>query len=168
MPLLNRRVLPESDEPLAALYRIYEHILLDQWIEIRNEFEQFWYQTSWSVYDMPDPKDPDPERYACLACVPMLLCVAFNRRIELGLPRDAPSIFTAEMMEEWKRRGPPNYEEVPPWAEGVAPVKSVLAIPHWDKKQRDFVPLDTFEDRRASPQFASKNILIFQPHIYFM
>ena len=95
IPLLNRgRIEPDGDTPLAALYRIYEHIVLDQHIEVRNEIEAFWYHADWAVRDLPDPRDPHPERYACLACIPALLCLAFNKRIELGLPRDAPAIFT--------------------------------------------------------------------------
>ena len=125
MPLLDRRVNSDSDTPLKALYRNYEHIVLDQWAEIRNEFEAFWFHSSWAVRDIPDPKDPDPERYSCLACIPKLLCIAFNERIKIGLPRDAPAIFTGDMMEEWKKREP-EYEEWPPWVEEVSPVSNPL------------------------------------------
>ncbi|KAK7425302.1 hypothetical protein QQZ08_008199 [Neonectria magnoliae] len=106
IPLLdrsrNRSVDRDTDTPLAALYRIYEHIVLDQHIEIRNEIEAFWYHADWAVRNIPDPRDPDPERYACLACIPALLCLAFNRRIELGVPRHAPPIFTRDMLDEWR------------------------------------------------------------------
>lgn len=168
MPLLGRKVNPETDTPLAALYRIYEHVILDQHLEMRNELEAFWYHTSWAVADLPDPRDPDPERYACLACITMLLCAAFNKRISLGLPRDAPAIFTEDMMDEWKAREP-SFERGPEWAARVPPLKEELAIPHWDNTQRDFVPLDKrLEHGKASPEFASKNILIWQPHIHFL
>ncbi|KAJ2895787.1 hypothetical protein MKZ38_006180 [Zalerion maritima] len=151
MPLLERRVDRERDAPMAALYRIYEHIILDQHIEIRNELEMFWYHSTWAVRDIPDPKDPDPERYACLACVPKLLCLAFNKRIGLGLPRDAPPIWTADMMDEWKATGP-TFEEEPAWVDEVPPLKETLAIPHWDNDKRDFVGLDGFDDTRASDE----------------
>lgn len=166
-PLLGRRVNRETDNPVAALYRIYEHITLDQHIEIRNELEMFWYHNSWAVRDIPDPKDPDPERYACLACIPKILCLAFNKRIGLGLPRDAPPIFTADMMDEWKKKEP-VFEEEPEWVLAVPCLREVLAIPHWDNSQRDFVPLDGFEDKRASAEFATKNILIWRLHIHFL
>lgn len=166
MPLLNRRVKSEGDTPLAALYRIYEHIMLDQHIEIRNEIEAFWYHADWAVRDIPDPHDPDPERYAVLSCIPALLCLAFNKRIGLGLPRDAPPIFTRSMLEEWQAQER-KYEEEPQWVEGVPRLPETLAILHWDNDKRDFVPLDGFEENKASPEFARKNILIWQPHIHF-
>ena len=86
MPLLYRKVDHENDTPLAALYRLYEHIVLDQNIEMRNEIEAFWFNNTWAVRDIPDPHDPNRERYACLACIPALLCLAFkvSRRPELG------------------------------------------------------------------------------------
>lgn len=168
LPLLGRRRAdPDTDTPLRALYRIYEHLVLDQHIEMRNELEYFWYRNSWAVQDIPDPRDPDPERYACLACIPKLLCLAFNKRIGMGLPRDAPPIFTGDMMDEWKAREP-KFEDAPLWVAGVPRVREILIIPHWDNDRRDFVGLDGFEDRRASAEFADKNILIWQPHIHFI
>ena len=167
IPLLERSVNRDQDHPLAALYRIYEHIVLDQHIEIRNELEAFWYHASWGVLDIPDPQDPDPERYAWLACIPALLCLAFNARIKLGLPRDAPPIFTREMLDEWRAQKP-LYEREPEWTAGVKALPTMLAIPHWDNRKRDFVPLPGFDDTRASQEFASKNILIWQPHIHFI
>lgn len=42
-----------EDKPLYALYRIYEHIMLDNNIGMRNELELFWW-TRWPVADIPD------------------------------------------------------------------------------------------------------------------
>ena len=74
--------------------------MLDQNIEMRNELEAFWFQRDWKVCDIPDPKDPDLERYAVLAVIPTLLMLAFNKRIELGLSRHAPAIFTRDQSDE--------------------------------------------------------------------
>lgn len=164
--LLNRRVSSDDDTPLDALHRLYEHLVLDQHIQLRNEIEFFWYHTDWAVRDIPDPKDDDPERYACLACIPKLLCLAFNKRIELGLPRNAPPIFTRDQLEEWRAQER-KYEEEPEWVASVLRLSEVLAIPHWDNKKRDFVPLEGFEDSRASQECATKNVLIWQPHVHF-
>jgi len=46
----------------------------------------------WTVANLQDPTDPDPLRYAILAVLTLLMCQAFNRRIDLGLLRDAPPI----------------------------------------------------------------------------
>ncbi|WEW60262.1 hypothetical protein PRK78_005747 [Emydomyces testavorans] len=167
IPLLNRVVEAEADTPLAALYRIYEHIMLDQHLNIRNEFETFWFHSDWKVYEIQDPRDPDPERYAVLACIPALLCLAFNKRIELGLPRDAPPIFSHDQLDEWKSQER-QYEKEPAWAESVPALHEPLAIPHWDNDKREFVALDGFENDNASKEFAKKNILIWQPHIHFV
>jgi hypothetical protein len=94
------------------------------------------------------------------------LCLAFNMRIGLGLPRDAPPIFTQDMLTEWRAQER-RYEQEPGWADHVPPLTTTLAIPHWDNKRRDFVPLGSFEDTRASSEFARKNILTWQPHIHF-
>ncbi|KAM5352677.1 hypothetical protein ACJ41O_005399 [Fusarium nematophilum] len=166
VPLLNRRVDPDQDSPLSALYRIYEHLVLDQNLEIRNEIEAFWYHKDWAVADIPDPSDHDPERYACLACIPPLLCLAFNRRIEMGLPREAPSIFNQDMLDEWRGQER-KYESEPAWTEMVPQLNEALVIPHWDNEKRGFVPLEGFGCPEASREFAKKNILVWQPHIHF-
>lgn len=100
-------------------------------------------------------------------CVLGLHPEASNQRIQFGLPRDAPPIFTGKMMEEWKKRDK-QFEELPAWVEGVPPVRDLLAIPHWENSKRDFVTLTGFQDEGSSPECASKNILILQPHIHFI
>jgi hypothetical protein len=160
IPLLRRRIDRETDTPLAALYRLYEHIMLDQNIEMRNELESFWFQPHWPVHAIPDPHDPDPERYAVLAVIPALLVSAFNKRIDLGLPRDAQPIFTMDQFDEW-RAGERERERVPEWTKGVAGCEQVLRIPHWDNEVRDFVTIDGFDDERASREFAEKNVLVW-------
>ncbi|KAF2672111.1 hypothetical protein BT63DRAFT_452607 [Microthyrium microscopicum] len=133
---------------------------------MRNELEYFWYKNTWAVCDIPDPQDPDEGRYACLACIPALLCLAFNQRIRLGLPHDAPAIFTGDMLDKWREQQR-KYEKEPHWTVNVTRLTRTLAIPHWDNQQRDFIPLDTFSLDKASEEFARMNILIWQPHIYF-
>jgi hypothetical protein len=167
VPLLRRRIDREADTPLNAIYRLYEHIMLDQNIEMRNELEAFWFQPGWPVHEIPDPKDPDPERYAVLAVIPALLVLAFNKRIDLGLPRDAPAIFTMDQLDEWRAQER-ELEKEPEWTANVPPCEQVLKIPHWDNDVRDFVTIDGFDDERASREFAKKNVLIWQPHIHFI
>ena len=157
---------PKTDTPLACLYRLYEWIMLDANLEIRNHLEYFWFKR-WPVCEIPDPEDAHPERYAVLASITAILVEAFNHRIKLGLPRHAPSRFTYDQLEEWRRQTP-KLESEPSWAQEVPVLREQLNIPHWDQDQRDFVPLLSFDSEKASPQFKWKNILIWQPHIYFI
>lgn len=168
VPLLERRKAdPIADTPTAALYRIYEHLVLDQHISIRNGIEAFWFHATWQVYTIPDPKDPHPERYACLAGITRLLCLAFNKRIELGLPRDAPPIFTGDMLEKWRTEAR-VYERAPDWAAKVTRLDERLELPHWDNLKREFVPLSSFAEKGVSKEFADKNILLLLPHVHFI
>jgi hypothetical protein len=167
VPLLNRRIDARTNNPFAALYRIYEHIMLDQHLQIRNEFEAFWLHRDWKVCQIPDPRDPDPERYAVVACIPALLCRAFNRRIGLGLPRNTPPIFTRTQLDAWRSQER-EYESEPVWTRDVPQLNDELAIPRWDNEKRQFVPLGDSEKDKGSEAFAKKNILIWQPHIHFI
>ncbi|KAL8647978.1 MAG: hypothetical protein Q9210_005241 [Variospora velana] len=157
-----------ENSPLFALYRLYEAIVLDRNIDMRNEIEWFWRQRDWPVKDIPDPKDSDPERYAVLACIPSLINQAYNRLIGLGLPREAPALITNDQLEEMKQK-PKIFEQSPEWVTDVPPLVNMLKIPQrahgytgpWET-------LDDFDDVRASTAFKEKNILIWEPHIYFV
>ncbi|KAL9063251.1 MAG: hypothetical protein Q9157_008333 [Trypethelium eluteriae] len=86
-----RRAYMEGYTPLATLYRIYEYVVLDDVIAYRNEIEDFWDEgPKWPVAGIPDPQDPDPARYAILAVMTLFIHDAFNERIDVGIPRDAP------------------------------------------------------------------------------
>lgn len=167
--LLRKRTRGFMDSRLTALYRMYEHFVLDQHIELRNEFESFWYHSDWYVETIPDPQDTDPERYVVLACLVHLLASAFNERIELGLPRTAPPIVTSDQLEKY-RKTPRLYEETPGWVGHVprleAPLE-VLSIPHWDNDRREFVSLTTQDVDNASRICAAYDVLVFEPHVHF-
>lgn len=153
-----------EDQPLFVLYRLYEHILLDNNIGMRNEIEAFWW-TKIPVSDIPDPQDEtEPERYAVLSCIPALLVESFNQRIEMGLRREAHSFMSQEERETWAAT-PKVLETVPSWTTEVAPLKMMLCIPHHMDGESQ---LESLDDRRASPPFKEKNILIWHPHIHFM
>ncbi|PGH15835.1 hypothetical protein AJ79_02216 [Helicocarpus griseus UAMH5409] len=154
-----------EDKPLYALYRLYEYIVLDNNIDMRNELETFWW-SRWTVADIPDPGEQgEPARYAVLSCIPHLLVESFNRRIDMGLRREEPSsILSTEEQMEWAAT-PKKYESVPEWARRVPPVEAVLKIPHtMDGKTQ----IEEFEDERASLPFKEKNILLWHPHIHFL
>ncbi|KAI9848759.1 MAG: hypothetical protein M1837_006846 [Sclerophora amabilis] len=171
--ILRRKYLAprgEEETPLCSLYRLYEHVVLDRHIGLRNEIEYFWNQHTWAVSEIPDPADDDPARYAMLACIPHLLVIAFNNNIELGLPRDAPAIMTHAEMEAIRKREK-IFERVPEWTAKVPPLRDILTIPHKRSAERPrdgYDVLKSMEDDRASDPFKEKNILIWEPHILFI
>lgn len=153
-----------EDKPIFVLYRLYEQILLDNNIGMRNEIEAFWW-TKIPVSEIPDPQDEnEPERYAVLSCIPALLVESFNQRIEMGLRREAHSFMSVEERQAWAAT-PKVLETVPTWTAGVAPLKEMLYIPHYMDGETQ---LETLDDKRASSSFKQKNILIWHPHIHFM
>lgn len=150
-----------EDTPLFSLYRLYEHLVLNDNVGLRNEIEYFWY-AKWPVASIPDPQDTCESRYAVLAAIPALLVESFNQRIALGLPRKADAIISREELEQYQKEEK-IFESVPEWTKQVARLEETLVIPH----DNDEV-LGSFEDERASAQLAEKNILHWQPHIHFI
>ena len=153
-----------EDSSLFALYRLYECIVLDKHFGYRNILEWFWRQSQWPVREIPDPQDPDPTRYAFLACVTYLMVRSFNARVSIGLTRGARAIMMVEEVEEARNRPMSErpYEKVPLWAEKVSPLAEMLSIP-----THDGTMLDGKDDERADPDFLAKNILLWTPHIHF-
>lgn len=130
---------PRHDKPLRALYRLHEYILLDHWIGYRNELEAFWSHRDWLLCDIPDPRDPDPERYAVLAVIAQLMVRSFNWRIDLGLPRNAARCMTEAAMEH--ARTHKVYESAPAWVAAAAvPLKQRLVVPTWTMDETRLVP----------------------------
>lgn len=153
-----------EDTSLYALYRFYELVVLDEVRPYRNALEAFWRQKDWAVQDIPDPHDEDPERYAFLAGCTYLIARSFNERVKLGLRRDMPALLTPDEAEMLKNVPDHlrDYEKVPSWAEKAAPLAETLSVP-----THDGVVLTGKSDERADPDFLSKNILLWTPHISF-
>ncbi|KAK4040763.1 hypothetical protein C8A01DRAFT_35234 [Parachaetomium inaequale] len=153
-----------EDRPLYALYRLYEFVVLDSVRDYRNCLEAFWRRRDWPVGAIPDPQDPDPERYAFLAGCTYLMVRAFNARVRLGLDRNMPPLLIPEEAEELRNRPDHlrTYEEVPEWAGRVAPLGELLVVPTDEGEV-----LAGREDKRADPDFLEKGILLWTPHIFF-
>lgn len=149
-----------EDTPSASLYRMYEFLIADWTVQLRNELEYFCRERSyWRVCDIPNPSDSDPLRYAVLGVITKLMCISFNRRIDLGLPRDAPAII--EDFEELAAR-PRVHECPPPWALNVRPLEERVFIPD----ENGAIPV--VEDSSTSAEFMEMNIIINAPHIHFI
>ncbi|KAE8346432.1 hypothetical protein BDV24DRAFT_158667 [Aspergillus arachidicola] len=89
--LTNMRSVPirrARDTPIRSMYRLYEAMAAGEYYAIPPEVEYFWYQRSWILCRVPDPRDPDPVRYAILASIIEELAKTFNWRLSLGMRRD--------------------------------------------------------------------------------
>jgi hypothetical protein len=148
-----------ADNANAAFYRIYQFVITHNVILLRNELEYFCMRADWAVENLPDPADPDPTRYAALAAVTELLCDAFNRRVALGLPRDAPPI-----VEDWAELAsrPKIYERRPAWAQRVPPAPNAVRVPD---ENGAYIEDD---DLQVCEAFKRLNIIIHHPHIHFI
>ncbi|KAJ8058331.1 hypothetical protein OCU04_012523 [Sclerotinia nivalis] len=59
------------DNPLRSLYRLYEIFMTREFVLLRLECEYMWRRCGpkWALRSIPDPRDPDPIRYAMLASI---------------------------------------------------------------------------------------------------
>lgn len=123
------------DTPLRSFYRLYEAYCADDDDLVGFETEYFWKRggaepSSWATACIPDPRDPDPERYAVLATLAEQLVDAFNWRLKLGKRRNGDFIEPAE-------DGTPAAfvpEACPSWVKHVPPLDELLVLHDW----RDF------------------------------
>lgn len=139
---------------------MYECIVYANTIGLRNEIEFFFIRSTWKVSEIPDPADPDPQRYAILSVIPHLLVRAFNRLIEKGLPRDAPAIVMGDDHFDELASRPKILETVPAWCVSVPEIDQTLVIPSEDGS----IPVR----ETASDEFKKKNVIVFEPHILFV
>lgn len=155
-----KTALTKGRTPTASLYRMYEYLVTGFIIGLRSEIEYFFNQPSWAVAAIPDPKDPDAQRYAILAVLPHYLVMAFNRLIERGLPRGSPAIIAGNDAEEELRSRPIVLEEEPSWVADVPKLEQTLVITDKNGDQPD-------EDSR-SDRFLAMNIIVEEPHVLFV
>ncbi|RFU23898.1 hypothetical protein B7463_g12439, partial [Scytalidium lignicola] len=109
------------DTPLRAIYRLYEILMTREFVLLRLECEYMWRQPSrkWSLISIPDPRDPDPVRYAMLASIVEELVKAFNWRLQHGARRDGT--FVRRSIENpWPKYDP---ELTPSWTASVPAIQ---------------------------------------------
>ncbi|KAH9906603.1 hypothetical protein F4778DRAFT_587231 [Xylariomycetidae sp. FL2044] len=146
--------------PTATLYRMYEYFVLGFTQGLRTEIEFFFNQPSWAVAAIPDPADPDPERYAVVSVLPYYLTVAFNRLIERGLPRGSPAIIMGDEEERELRERPVVLEREPSWVAQVPPLATTLTI-HLPSGEKP-------AEYGRSERFLAMNIIAETPHVLFV
>ena len=157
-----------KDTPTASFYRIYQFFVLHDNIHLRNELEYFCCShPDWSVSRLPDPGayDSNPLRYTILAVLTQLMCDSFNRRIGLGLPRDAPAII--QDFEELQARLK-IYEEPPEWAKRVLLLQQGKTL-----AETVFIPNAegitlNKDDEDVSKEFRDVGVIVQMPHIHFI
>lgn len=153
-----QRAMARGDTPTDSLYRMYEYLVIGFMKELRAEIGHFL-NKSWPVSETPDPRDPDPQRYTILSVLPFYLTIAYNRLIELGLPRAALAINDPEMEGELKYRRKISEEE-PSWVNDVSKLEEALVI-------LDHRNLRVEEDT-ISFRFLAMSIVAETPHVLFV
>ena len=89
------------------------------------------------------------------------MCDSFNRRIELGLPHDAPAII--EDFSELQAR-PKVFEEPPEWAKRARtkPLGARVFIPNAEGRMLDE------DDECVCGEFKDVDVIVEMPHIHFV
>lgn len=108
---------PPEDSAQACFYRLYVFFVLDDVTRFRNELEYFWNRADWPLASLLDPGqegEGGEVRKAVLAGLTRIMQRAFNRLLEMGLPRDAPAIIDDF---EALRLQPKELQKLPGWVE---------------------------------------------------
>lgn len=163
--LTNMRSVPiwrARDTPIRSLYRLYEAMAAGEYYAIGPEVEYSWYQRSWILCRVPDPRDPDPVRYAILASIAEELAKAFNWRLSLGMRSDKRKHIYCKTLEDVLP--PYTPETVPSWTERIRPidVERVADLPDALDSSGSLV----LETGGKSPIFAERNIVTDTGHFY--
>jgi hypothetical protein len=138
--------------------------VLDDTLTLRNEIEYFWHRKgrAWKVENIPEPPDKEPERLAVISAIPYMLAAAFNRLIDLGLPRErSTAVLSWELLEKL-RQEPRAHEKVPQWALNSPPLAVPLRLP-----TNGVEPSEDVDVADLDPFLKLKNVLVCVCHIYF-
>lgn len=110
------------DNPLRSIYRLYEIFMTREFVLLRLECEYFFRRTGkkWALQSIPDPRDPDPIRYAMLASIVDELVDAFNYRLKHGMRRNRKHVHRSSD-NPWPAFEP---EVRPSWTVSVPPIRA--------------------------------------------
>lgn len=122
----------DRDTPLRSLYRMHAFACACDEPAFGYEAQYFYShpEPEWRLENVPDPKDPDPVRYAILAGLVEMMAVSFNDRFEIGLPRLGEGLaysFYGKLQKEGREVQVPE-ERPPAWAASVPPVPGPLVV----------------------------------------
>lgn len=127
---------------------------------MRTKVKFFFNQPLWTLTEIPDLRDPDPERYAVLAVLPHYMAHVFNRLIEQGLPRGSPAIIIGNAAEAELKSRPVVLEKEPNWVTHVPRMQKTLVIP--DKNGV------TPPENARSDKFIAMNIIVVALYLAFV
>lgn len=102
---------------------------------------------------LPDPQDPDPVRYAILACIAEELVDAFNWRLALGMRRKGPGI----PRDENGKSAPFIPQRLPAWTPFVPAIEPYMFVDLPAEMVHDGKLI--LEEDGYSPVFAKRNIV---------
>lgn len=151
------RIFRMRDTPLRSVYRIYELFMADQYPLMGWETEYFVFsQPKWRLQDIPDPRDPDPLRYAMIASIVEELGEAINWRLGLGLRRNGDHLYREEDTDPLPPFIP---EQLPDWTKKVLPMDKGLLKSSVPAGKIDANGNLVLEENGRSPIFARRNII---------
>ncbi|PYI28868.1 hypothetical protein BP00DRAFT_250112 [Aspergillus indologenus CBS 114.80] len=157
--LHNLRAIPiwrVRDTPLRSIYRLYALFLAGQYDLMGYETEYFFKRPDWKLRYIPDPQDPDPLRYAVVACIVEELHRAVNWRLSLGLRRNGERIYRDREDDPW----PPYHpEDLPGWTKSVLPIDKALLEQSVPAEVLDGHGNLVLQENGTSPIFAQRNIV---------
>lgn len=110
------------DTPLRSVYRLHDALCADAQNYVMLEADYFWRRADWRIKDIPDPKDPNPLRYAMLAAIVESMAECYNYKISLGLRRGAGVLSRAQDRANIMDPNKP-FEDPPSWASDVPAVE---------------------------------------------
>jgi hypothetical protein len=131
-------IFKARDTPIRSLCRLYELTCAAAHGEMMMEAGYFWSHKDWSLAEIPDPRDPDPLRYAMLV---EAMVSAFNFKIDLGLRR---GVFLSKRADRIASRYAVDkpFEACPPWTAEIPSVE----------------PQISFTNSNPDPHFLKRNI----------
>lgn len=112
---------------LSRLYRMYEYLVRGFMHGFVWEIMSF-FRTQWAVSDIPNPHDPNTERYAIVACLTAHLVDAIEFMKQQGFSRHRKAVSDSDLEDDihWTSSAE---EREPPWARHVPELEYELVIP---------------------------------------
>ncbi|KIM47316.1 hypothetical protein M413DRAFT_7834 [Hebeloma cylindrosporum] len=107
---------------LRSLYRLHDVLCANKSYYVMVEGQYFFRRTGWRLKEIPDPKDPNPLRYAILASLVESMVESYNYKISKGARREKRILTAEENKALWEDPNKP-FEAAPSWTSHVPPLE---------------------------------------------